>query len=1029
MTTSTKRQFLFWLFIANCLLPATSSFSQGTWQWAKTTQNITGSQLADTRDVYVDGSGNVYVTGQMIAAVISFGNNITLNSGSTSFLNMFAAKYDAAGNILWAKTAKPNGGALYGMGITADALGNVYVIGTYYNDSVSFGSFTLPKQTGNQNIFMVKYDANGNELWANSPVGTGVDQGFDVEVDPSGNTYWAAGFQSNPLTYGSNTIPAGTMILKCDPSGNLLQAIEPNSGGATAFQLAVDGTGNLYVAGSFVGSVTFGSTTLTQKSTAAFEAFAAKFSSSGAWVWAKGSYQNWKCEGTGITVNNSGTVVYLMGRYHNSGTLQFGSVSLPQIGFWDTFLMKFDGITGNELCGTYMTAGASDDVYPGGVALDNAGDVYTVGLSWSPFTVGGSYSVNGPPGANPLFLVVFDSNCNPKCKDPIPEGAETSGGWGSISADFSGNAVVIAGGFVNILTLGSTTIVSTNQGADAWVAKYKKCGSSTLNVTSSAQNISCNGQCTGTGTAIASGGTNPYTYSWNTAPAQNTLTATGLCAGNYICTVTDATGSTATAPVTITQPAVITTSAAATAASCGSNNGSTTVTAGGGTPNYTYSWSPSGGNSSSATGLSAGNYTCNITDSKGCTKTTTVAITASGGLTVATSTTPQTCAVGGTATASASGGNSPYTYQWCNGQTASTSTGLSAGSCTAIVTDASGCSTINTVTITSSGNIPTTTVTSSAASCGNNNGTATAIASGGTSPYTYTWSSGQTASTATGLSAGTYTITVTDANGCSTVKTISVISNSTLVLNVSATQTGCSMANGTATASVSGGTSPYTYSWSNGQTTQTSTGLSAGVYAITVTDASGCVQTQTVSVAQIAGSSAAVTATTINLSPGGNSQLSATGGVTYSWSPINGLSCTNCSNPVSSPNQTTTYCVFVTDAGGCSDSACIIIYVEEPCGNLFIPNAFSPNSDGENELECVLGGCIKELQFTIYDRWGEKVFETTDQKICWDGTYGSNSLTTGSGKLLNTAVFVYYLEATFISGKKINKKGNISLIR
>lgn len=91
------------------------------------------------------------------------------------------------------------------------------------------------------------------------------------------------------------------------------------------------------------------------------------------------------------------------------------------------------------------------------------------------------------------------------------------------------------------------------------------------------------------------------------------------------------------------------------------------------------------------------------------------------------------------------------------------------------------------------------------------------------------------------------------------------------------------------------------------------------------------------------------------------------------------------------------------------------------CDVLFIPNAFSPNNDGENDMECVFSNCIETLSLVIYDRWGEKVFETTDPKVCWDGRY--------QGKLLNTAVFVYSMKATLITGEEIIKKGNVSLIR
>ncbi|TAL58410.1 MAG: T9SS type B sorting domain-containing protein, partial [Bacteroidetes bacterium] len=527
--------------------------------------------------------------------------------------------------------------------------------------------------------------------------------------------------------------------------------------------------------------------------------------------------------------------------------------------------------------------------------------------------------------------------------------------WNRVATGSSGN-VYVAGTFIDAMQVGSTTLVSAGTSASwarmtMFAAKYVKCTSSTLAVSATQTNPTCSNPCAGTATTVPTGGTSPYTYSWNTSPVQTTQTVTGLCAGTYSVLVTDAAAATAAVTVIITQPSLLTATAAATAASCGSNNGTAAASASGGTSPYTYVWS-NNSTTQQISNLIAGNYTITVTDANGCTKTATVTITQTGGPVLITSTTPQTCTQGGTAAAAAAGGSTPYTYQWCNGQTASTATGLSAGSCTIIVTDASGCSTTSTVTITSIGNIPSVSATSTPASCGSNNGTAA--------------------------------------------------------------------------ASASGGTVPYTYLWSNNSTTQQISNLSASNYTVTVTDASGCSQTQTVNVSQTPGPTAAVTATVINISPGDSSQLTATGGGTYSWSPATGLSCTTCANPTVTPLWGAgglTYCVFVTDGNGCKDSACITISVESPCGDLFVPNAFSPNNDLANDIECVMINpvCVKNLTFIIYDRWGEKVFETSDVKICWDGMY--------KGKLMNTSVFVYFLEATLTNGEKINRKGNISLIR
>ncbi|HLG38963.1 MAG TPA: gliding motility-associated C-terminal domain-containing protein, partial [Chitinophagaceae bacterium] len=164
--------------------------------------------------------------------------------------------------------------------------------------------------------------------------------------------------------------------------------------------------------------------------------------------------------------------------------------------------------------------------------------------------------------------------------------------------------------------------------------------------------------------------------------------------------------------------------------------------------------------------------------------------------------------------------------------------------------------------------------------------------------------------------------------------------------------------------------------------------------------------------------------TTITL--GGNSQLTATGGGSYSWSPSTGLSCITCQNPMTSPQQTTNYCVTVTDTNGCTSTACLTILVEIPCGEeilkTLLPNAFSPNNDGTNDQLCIPANlCIDAFNLKIYDRWGEKVFESESISKCWDGMFHE--------KPLNSGVFVYYFVAKLISGEPFSQKGNISLVR
>ena len=161
----------------------------------------------------------------------------------------------------------------------------------------------------------------------------------------------------------------------------------------------------------------------------------------------------------------------------------------------------------------------------------------------------------------------------------------------------------------------------------------------------------------------------------------------------------------------------------------------------------------------------------------------------------------------------------------------------------------------------------------------------------------------------------------------------------------------------------------------------------------------------------------------------------ATGGTTYSWSPIANLSCPTCDSTFASPPETTTFCVTVTELG-CIDSSCVKVNVEIPCSsnrNLGVPNAFSPNNDGINDQFCLDGwsDCVDAFEILIFDRWGEQVYESIDPDFCWDGIY--------KGRALDPAVFVYFIKATYaIAGIlptspqtsfDVNKTGNISLVR
>jgi len=576
----------------------------------------------------------------------------------------------------------------------------------------------------------------------------------------------------------------------------------------------------------------------------------------------------------------------------------------------------------------------------------------------------------------------------------------------------------------------TTQTISINTSGTYWV-KIGQCQTSTdtirvtfgLSFSLSQTSANC-GNNSGAATVSVSGGAAPFTYNWSNG--QSTQTATGLAVGNYTATITDASGCSNTQSITITS-STFTLSPATTSASCTLNDGTATVTPGGGISPFTYNWS-NGQTTQTATALTAGNYSATVTDANGCTSVQIVSVTSNNNnFSLSISSTQAGCTVNnGTATVNTSGGSNPFTYSWNNSQVTQMATGLAAGTYTTMVTDANGCTQTETVTITAS-NTLSVTVSYTQAGCTISNGTATANTSGGTNPLTYNWDNGQTMQTATALAASTYTVIVTDANGCSQSQSVIVTASNTLSVSVVSTQAGCTVNNGTATANASGGSAPLTYNWNNGQTTQAATSLTAGIYTVNVTDANGCTQIQTVSVTQTPGPSVSASASPNVIFAGTSTTLSVTGGTTYVWSPSTGLSCITCASPVASPNNTTGYCVTATDGNGCTDNACVTVLVEIDCANsgeLFIPNAFSPNGDGENDfIQAYYGNlqCIETFKLVIYNRWGQKVFQSTDPLFTWDGNYKNS--TEGS------AAFAYYIEAILINGEEIIKKGNVSLFR
>jgi gliding motility-associated-like protein len=429
-------------------------------------------------------------------------------------------------------------------------------------------------------------------------------------------------------------------------------------------------------------------------------------------------------------------------------------------------------------------------------------------------------------------------------------------------------------------------------------------------------NVTCFGGNDGNATVNVTGGSGNYTYNWNTSPVQNTVTAINLAAGLYTVSVTDSNNCVATAAVTITEPSVLTASSAiVNGIACNGSTANILVSATGGTAPYTGT-----GNFQ----VAAGSYTYTVTDANNCIATTFITVTEPASITGSLASVTNVICNGastGAASVQASGGVQPYSYQWLpQGGNAPQATNLPAGNYTVIISDVNGCSDSVTFVITENSAIQIASNTTPS-TCGDNGGSANITVTGGTPNYIYTWSNGNSTPTNNGITGGTYTVIVEDANGCTTSGSLTV-PNIGNPITVSHTVTNISCAgqnDGAISLSVTGGGSPYSYLWMNGNTNPNLTGLSPGIYTVIVTNNNGCTDSDTVTITQPLSLNVLPTVTNVTCNGYNNGQISLAvfGGVgpySYQWSP--GIS----NGPIAGSLAPGNYSVTVSDNNLCSQT-------------------------------------------------------------------------------------------------------------
>jgi len=913
-------------------------------------------------DVTIVDSNNIVAAGPTSSSsgITTTGAHQTSYGGGNDIMMV---SFNHSGVRQWATYY---GGSSYegsSLSCTTDSIGNVYLSGpTASTAGIATTGAHQTSKSGDYDAFLVKFDSSGARQWGTYFGGTLNDLPSSCVTDKNDNIFLAGYTRSGSgiATSGSHDSSLNgsynAFLVKFNSSGVRQWGTYYGGGYSYASDVgsacASDDSGNVFLAGRTKATSGISTGGAHQGYCASyygsgFDGFLVKFNSSGVRQW--GTYYGGTLNEdiTSCAVDANGNV-FLVG--HTSSTSNISTTGAHQTtsgGSSDGYLVKFNS-SGVRQWGTYYGSSVSD--YITSCALGIGGNVFFAGDSQnsSGLASTGSHQASSA-GSRDAFLVKFDYCGVDIYIDSVLHNLCFGDSAGQIilgDSGFSGvpsfqwTGTSLSNDSIFNLTAGTYIVTATDANGCSAITSVTITQPTQVAVSSTSTLMSCYDGSDGTATASATGGTGTKTFVWSTG--STSATTTGLTAGAYTVTATDANSCTSTTNVTITQPTqiVVSTTQSNVNTCFGGSNGTATASATGGTGTKTYLWS-TGSTSATTTGLSAGTYTVTAIDANSCTSTTNVTITQPTQIVVSTTqSNVNTCFGGsnGTATASATGGTGTKTYLWSTGSTSATTTGLTAGAYTVTATDANSCTSTTNVTITQPTQVAVSS-TSTVVSCyDGSDGTVTAAGTGGTGTKTFVWSTGSTSTTTTGLSAGTYSVTATDANGCTANTTANVTQRPLLEVSITdPTPVTCKGgSNSTATASSTGGTGSKSYLWSNAETTNSATTLSAGSQSVTVTDANGCTATESVEVVEPDSAlTSSITQSKDNVCPGDSTasiEVIANGGwllYDYLWSD------SSQGTSISSLGDST-YWVRVTDSLGCetSDTFTVVRLYENPTVDL-----------------------------------------------------------------------------------------------
>ncbi|MBI3503187.1 MAG: SBBP repeat-containing protein [Bacteroidetes bacterium] len=431
-----KKLFFSFLFFFSLVF---ISFSQ-EWEWTKTAG---GPAIDKITGIATDMTGNIFICGYF-DSTIAFDSTRLVSAGGT---DIFIAKYDADGVLLWAKQVGGQNDD-YASAISTDITGNCYITGFFFiqGTTTTFGSTSIT-ETGDADMFVSKFSAIGNLLWARNGGGRSEDASFGIATDVSGNSY-VCGYFTGTAMFGNSKITSlgysDIYVAKYDAAGNLVWI---KTGGGSyqdeAYAVSTDIAGNCYVTGFFTGTATFSGTTIASAGYFDNDVFILKYNPSGTLVWAKKAGGTGNDIGYGINVSKNGSI-FVAGMFR--GTKSFGETLLTQVSGSNGFLAKFE--PNGKFSWSRNTSGTAFNEFRK-VSSDINGNAYVVGTISGDVLFGTIKMTSA--GEKDASIAKYDSKGS--LMWVMQGGGENEDEGMCISTDQAGNCYV-GGEFTNAATFG-----------------------------------------------------------------------------------------------------------------------------------------------------------------------------------------------------------------------------------------------------------------------------------------------------------------------------------------------------------------------------------------------------------------------------------------------------------------------------------------------------------------------------------------------------------------------------------------------